>query len=227
MAVNPNKYMDKYTEYLTFGYGRSSNIPKDVMYIIIEYYFTIKAKQLAYKMDDQFDSWNKDTLHTDYVIDTDDTTILYRHTWGRDSVPNTFGNQIISGGITFWRFKLINHDWFVGIINANKRKQQEYSFYDRISDSYCIWGYNGNMYHLKGNQKTWKEFKFKPGDILCMYLNYDTKKLSYSLNDAEFICVCNIDTSLSYALGIGCDGTDHKIKLEASIHIDQIQYISN
>ena len=189
-----------------------------IVKMIANYIDIINVLDIAYKMTTMFDIFDGTTVQPPISCYM---TEIHRKYEGNG--PCVFGTKSIKSGVTIWRFKIDrgNH-FYIGIINSSLVNNMN-NFYKTIKDSYSLYGYHGHAWHNGKIQKTNSNWRFNSiyDPELCMCLDFNTKKLSYSINKGEFESVFdNIDITKEYKLAICVYGPKHDMNIVSSKHME-------
>lgn len=196
-----------------------------IVNLIASYIESADLLDVAYHTNNLFDEIDQITAH--YSIYCHLNTVfagkytgISRYNGGHG--PCVFGAKSIQSGVAIWRFHISsgNH-WYIGIIDASLVQKMS-NFYKNVKQSYSLYGYKGNAWHngeIVQTNFNWTFNAVYDPDIV-MALDFNSKKLFYSINNKPFECIFdNIDVSKAYKLAICIYGPKHNMQLEASKHM--------
>eukprot|EP01084_Bolivina_argentea_P293085 504022_1 len=216
---------------LVYGYIRDSSHNLDIIFPLelfdIIWLYGLDFKQIACDMNEQFDKFDPITKHSAFTIDTivtDSDTIIREG----GTNPFIFGTMRVNKGCTIWKFKVIEPVvYWIGVVRANSIRKEESSLHwgDK-GPIHLLCAQNGYLYPsgsanaVKKWNETRRAFTFdKSGDIICMLLDMNEKRISYSLNGGEFAyAFIDIDTEIEYVMAISIQSAA-KLQLISSIHL--------
>mmetsp|Transcript_58059 Transcript_58059/g.52289 ORF Transcript_58059/g.52289 Transcript_58059/m.52289 type:complete len:242 (+) Transcript_58059:42-767(+) len=196
-----------------------------IVQLIASYIDSADLLEVAYKTENLFDEIDHSSAqysiscHLNGVFGGKYTGIS-RYNGGHG--PSVFGTKSIQSGVAIWRFRITsgNH-WYIGIIDASLAQKMN-NFYKNVNESYSLYGYKGNAWHNGEIIQTNRKWRFNAvyDPEVVMALDFNSKKLFYSINKLPFQCVFdNIDVSKAYKLAICIYGPKHNMQLIASKHM--------
>ena len=185
-----NGYLRISQSLLTNNNDSISIIPSIIFHICLLFYY-------------DFDKWDSNAMGIDLMFDETNANIVrykgreYRQTYNSAYLRRICNSE--EGGIYHWKFRFINlnHIWnLIGIWKVTEDKEPETHYFTQGRDAaYALCVSDGKLVDRSHGGDSSKQYSCvcDNGDILEMYLDFETMELRYTINDQDYGKAFDVD----------------------------------